>query len=439
MSGSRWRAIVGGGEAGRGSDLSRRAIEAILSIASALREPVDDLGAGRPAAQAIDLADGSAGVALFFAHLSLASRVDPSLGDPDEWSRAAARHAEHAMDGVSRLLMGPGLYGGFTGVAWSLTHMARVLGQEPEAMDEIDEAVLDLVRRKADFVGDHDLVAGLVGMGVHALERLPDPVALQCAAEIVARLEETASRDKHGATWHTPAKRLAPARRAQCPDGYHDLGVAHGLTGIIAFLAESHAAGVEPVRSRRLLEDAVAWLFAHSLEKDRGGGYPWAYVPGVEPRPARSAWCYGDPGIAAVLQRTSICAGEPVWAERARALALHAARRPADQTGVADIGICHGSAGLAHLLNCVHQATGDSELREAALRWVEWTLAARVEGAADGVAGFHALIYEKGEPVRIAERGVLNGAAGVGLVLLAAVSDVPPAWDRLLLVSGGRP
>ena len=29
--------------------------------------------------------------------------------------------------------------------------------------------------------------------------------------------------------------------------------------------------------------------------------------------------------------------------------------------------------------------------------------------------------------------GVLEGAAGVGLVLLAAVSPVPPAWDRIFL------
>jgi hypothetical protein len=30
---------------------------------------------------------------------------------------------------------------------------------------------------------------------------------------------------------------------------------------------------------------------------------------------------------------------------------------------------------------------------------------------------------------------MLIGAAGVGLALLAAVSDVEPAWDRLLLAS----
>ena len=33
------------------------------------------------------------------------------------------------------------------------------------------------------------------------------------------------------------------------------------------------------------------------------------------------------------------------------------------------------------------------------------------------------------------DRGFLTGAAGIGLVLLGALSQVEPAWDRLLLSS----
>ena len=35
----------------------------------------------------------------------------------------------------------------------------------------------------------------------------------------------------------------------------------------------------------------------------------------------------------------------------------------------------------------------------------------------------------------MSEPGFLTGAAGIALALLAAVSDVEPAWDRVLLVS----
>jgi hypothetical protein len=41
----------------------------------------------------------------------------------------------------------------------------------------------------------------------------------------------------------------------------------------------------------------------------------------------------------------------------------------------------------------------------------------------------------EGECVWTPEPGFLDGAAGIGLVLLAAATPVAPAWDRILLLS----
>ena len=38
----------------------------------------------------------------------------------------------------------------------------------------------------------------------------------------------------------------------------------------------------------------------------------------------------------------------------------------------------------------------------------------------------------------VAKRGLLEGETGIALALLAAVTDVDPAWDRMLLVSGDQ-
>jgi hypothetical protein len=47
-----------------------------------------------------------------------------------------------------------------------------------------------------------------------------------------------------------------------------------------------------------------------------------------------------------------------------------------------------------------------------------------------GVAGF-ARMEEQGAP----GHGLISGAPGLGLALLATVSEVPPDWDRALLLS----
>jgi hypothetical protein len=99
---------------------------------------------------------------------------------------------------------------------------------------------------------------------------------------------------------------------------------------------------------------------------------------------------------------------------------------------VRDAGLCHGAFGVAHLFNRIFQATGEERFAQAARLWIGEGLALRRRGL--GVAGFSVWdVTTPGGPTWTAESGFLTGAAGIGLALLAAASEVEPAWDRLLL------
>ena len=78
------------------------------------------------------------------------------------------------------------------------------------------------------------------------------------------------------------------------------------------------------------------------------------------------------------------------------------------------------------------QATGESALRDAAVAWIDRTLAMRSELP---LAGFPANLPEDdGKPRLVPDATLLTGAGGVALVLHAACSEIEPGWDRLLLV-----
>ena len=82
----------------------------------------------------------------------------------------------------------------------------------------------------------------------------------------------------------------------------------------------------------------------------------------------------------------------------------------------------------------MYQTTGEERLAQAARYWFERTLDFQVPGEA--VAGFRAWeVDPAGQPAWRPDGGFLEGAAGVGLALLGATSDVEPAWDRVLLAS----
>jgi len=325
-------------------------------------------------------------------------------------------------------------------VAWLIEHLANLDLAEEAAEEEADDAggpVAAILRQylgQTPWVRDFDLVAGLAGCGVHALERLPRPGGEDCLRQVVARLAETAERREGGWTWLTPARLLPPHQRDLYPAGNYNLGVAHGVPGAIGVLAGAWEAGVERPRAFELLAGAVRWLSAQKLPPGSGSVYPYSVAPGVAPKVPGVAWCYGDLGIAACLLAAARRAGVAAWEQEAIALARQAAARRPARSGRQDACLCHGAAGNGHLFNRLFQATGEPSFAAAARWWFGRALALRRPGT--GLAGFsYRAADDWAEPALLPVPGFLDGAAGTGLALLAAITSVPPEWDRLLLVS----
>ena len=373
------------------------------------------------------LSGGLAGVALLFAYLN-----DVMPGE--DWDVEAAKCLKRAVSLVATTRLRASLYSGFTGVAWALTHIDAKLRSSGDRAASIDHVLLDHLSH-TPWKRDYDLIEGLTGFGVYALERCERPLARACAEAVVARLGELAKRRDGGVAWHTPPEHLPPHQFAECPNGYFNLGLAHGIPGPIAVLAAMCDMGISTETARPLLRDAVGWLLAskHAAETDAGFS---AWIPvNAQGRDdaARIAWCYGDLGLGSALLVAARSVSEPAWEEAARAILRRAARRPDEQAGVVDAGLCHGSAGVAHLFNRAYQRLGDEALGAAARTWIQRTIDMRQPGR--GVAGYRSYFPTEGQEPWIDEPGLLTGSAGIALALLAAATDTEPIWDRLLLTS----
>jgi hypothetical protein len=321
----------------------------------------------------------------------------------------------------------PGLWGGLADTRFLLAHVAA--GDEADhAIEVIDEALIEslggTMRRRLDLIG------GLAGIGVAALEDPARGRGAALATRVLEILEGQARADEHGVAWFTPPEQLPEWQRARCPDGHWNLGLAHGIPGVIGFLAEMVRADVETERARALLAGAVPWLLAAAPPRSPARFPSWRGRAAPN-EPARLAWCYGDAGVVVTLLAAARAVGQPAWESEARTMARAMATRTFETSGVLDMGICHGAAGVAHIFNRLYQATGDEVLGDAARRWFAQLLAMRRPG--DAVAGFPARNHVDGADVWIADGGVVMGATGVGLVLLAATTELEPAWDRALL------
>jgi lantibiotic biosynthesis protein len=377
------------------------------------------------------LSRGAAGAALFFAYYA----------ETDGASRANALSHSWLSYALRDVLKSPNdlrLYAGATGVAWVISHLDRLhvrLVTKHDLPSEMDRTLLArLVGRPRS--SQFDLVSGLVGHAVYALERLNNPAGPAMLNAIINRLSECAITRPEGITWWADPEPQAEERPMR-PQQFN-LGLAHGIPGAIAALSDVYRLEIGGLKARYLLRDAVNWLLAQRNDDSTMSTFdaltPAYASTSMRRGGSRLAWCYGDLGISIALYRAALALKEPHLAQQAVAIARRAAQRSLENSGVRDACLCHGSAGVAHLFNRLYQATGESAFLDAGRTWLRRTL--QFYHPNHGLGGYRAwLTPRQSSGTWTHPPGFLMGTAGIGLALLAAITRTEPLWDRTLLVT----
>ncbi|MBY0492410.1 MAG: lanthionine synthetase C family protein [Gemmatimonadaceae bacterium] len=339
--------------------------------------------------------------------------------------------ADRLLDALAEQESEFNLFGGCIGVGWTFAHLQNEFPSLGLNIDlaELDDLVVQVLADRADELR-YDLISGLVGLGVYGLERGVAGRARDVVACVVKCLEDRAEKSGECVTWRTPVGHLALDSRALNPRGLYDVGVAHGIPGILAFLASAKESGVIRRGTTTLLAEATLSLL-RMCEIAGVVEMPYIISETEAPRLSRMAWCYGSPGVSTALLRVAKAIGREDIRSTAIEMANRSASTPTSISGVRDAGLCHGATGVAHLFN--RAASFEPQFiagRSASLKWLEHALAMRVRHG--GIGGFFSLKAESG---LVASPGFLEGAAGVALALEAAVSQRDPAWDRVLLMS----
>lgn len=322
------------------------------------------------------------------------------------------------------------LFGGFAGIGWTIEHLRRTVVRQPvdgsgveDPLKDIDDIVLSRLQHPR-WHGHYDLIGGLAGIGIFFLERLPLLTAYQGIKLILNHLEQQAEQTGSGITWFTPAQLVPESQRQECPAGYFNLGLAHGVPGVVQFLGEVVAAGIEQPRAQRLLDGAVQWIISCPQPASAASRFSNWIAAGQELKSSRLAWCYGDLGLAASLHHTAERLRRKDWRQFAQALLDRCLARSPDQ--VKDAGLCHGAMGIAHIFNRAYQVNQESRYKIAANCY--YGLGLRLIADQEMRTSEHA---------STPDISLLEGKIGIMLALISGLDPVEPWWDRRLSLSGG--
>lgn len=388
------------------------------------------------------VAEGDAGLAMMCGYLDACL---PGEG----WDRTAHLFLSGAVRAAEIAPSLPlGIFSGLSGLAFVAAALSRGGTRYQRLLDGLEDALLSGTPALADAtrqapsgvaVAQFDAISGLSGVGAYLLrrrERSPVRAMLQVALSTLVALAEPGNGVPR---WHTPPYLMADEAMArEYPTGSLNCGLAHGIPGPLALMALALRDGVEVPGQRDAMRRICDWLVEHRVDDEWGVNWPSAAPVqprrGAEPgrgalRPTRSAWCYGSPGVARALWLAGETLGEPGLCSLAVDALEAVARRPKDARNIDSPTFCHGIAGLLQITLRFWNDTRRPAFARSAGALVDQLLAAYQP---DRLLGYPSL-EPRGNWVD--RPGLLDGAAGVAMVLLSAATDIEPAWDRLFLIA----
>jgi lantibiotic modifying enzyme len=403
-------------------DRAEQALQAINTIARDTAYPFESIwkwGWERDYPQSLGF--GNAGIAIFFSYLAKAF-------GKSEYAETALLFLTEAELSLKEESLSLGFLTGVSGILWAVERVNSCLHGQAALPNPgmSEEPLLRWCRGGHDFHAG--FMDGLSGICLYAAERMPRLAARSLLQVVMEKLEESADRIPPGIAW-----RISPNTErhlqafvpgfSQGKDVYF-IGVQEGLAGIVGGLLATYAMGEDQARTKQLIEKAILWMLSH---RRISGTNFFPIAVGTELPPLATGWLSGDPGIVTVLFNAGLLLGREDWKRVALQIARVDAQKRLRYTRMRDsnYNLCDGLGGRAHLYNRLFQATGDQLFADAARHCFAQALDLRNPG--EGTGGF---LYNE-----IDFKGFLSGTAGLGLALLAAVSPVEPAWDRILLAS----
>lgn len=211
-----------------------------------------------------------------------------------------------------------------------------------------------------------------------------------------------------------------------------NIGISHGLVSILKFSMQCYKQNICTSKAKKLAKSIIEYLKLNTNLDKTISYYPSIIEKGKNNNSvSRLAWCYGDLSIGLILYQSSLLFEDEHLKNYSLDILKHTTKRRIKQhTTVVDAGICHGSAGIAHIYNKMWHYTNDKVFKNATDFWILETLNFSLHK--DGIAGYkkYNLTNDKYEN----DFGLLQGSAGIGLVLLSYITG-DFSWDYCLMLN----
>lgn len=442
-------------------NLRDRVSDVLKDIAEHFRDPNEVLQKSQNAKLKVDgleverwigesLSSGYPGICLLIGQLD---QLEPNAG----WDLIGHQYLKEIQRKLEETgLRDLSLYGGLSGILLAIRSLSRNGTRYQSMIDQIATWMEELASQRVKELithweqshlqmGDYDTIMGLSGIGRIVLSFYDRPGMRDVWHHIVTWFQLFCVPKSLGTEkipgWHISSQNQFLAyEKDKYPNGNFNLGISHGISGPIALMSIAIINGVQSKELGDKVHELTHWLVNWKVEGDKGVYWPgkvsyeeWKHgsLNNENLLFPRDSWCYGVPGIARSIWLASQALQNNEWSRIALQAYMDMEARIENNGGMISATLCHGLAGWLQLIQRMYSDTGEPTLGLMRDRLVESVL-----DFYDPTSkfGYHDVNLIDGKLLNLDEAGLLNGAAGVAIVLASLLGNESPEWDQILLI-----
>jgi lantibiotic biosynthesis protein len=202
----------------------------------------------------------------------------------------------------------------------------------------------------------------------------------------------------------------------------------------LSLMSLSLLSGVSVPGQRQSIEKLCQWLIQTMIQDPTGANWPGGITFDTTgsvltcQAHTRSGWCYGVPGVARSIWLAGNASENDQW-KLLSLSAMNGALTRCLSQGLDETNFCHGIAGILHI----------------ALRFARDTRSAQLIQHCESLMTLLLSRYDAHSQVGYRQAlpdgtwfdnaALLEGSAGIALVLVSATKTHKPTWERMFLIS----
>ncbi|WP_225578562.1 lanthionine synthetase LanC family protein [Rhodanobacter sp. 7MK24] len=330
-------------------------------------------------------------------------------------------YVERAMELINERPASSSLYQSLPGVAWTVHAISKNHSIEgaAEVIEDANQVILASTQA-IELDANLDVINGVAGIIIYALRcmtRDQQKVLFHNIGQWLTRRFNYWSSDDPIST----TTRRSPET---------NLGVAHGVPGLLSVLAKANQKKLLEVDLQKLVKDGFDFIWNFSVPEREGG----CYMPHFQDlvTQGRLAWCYGSLGVSfAYLAASATWSANNDRANQLIASSVLQYEHPSSQLN--DASLCHGTSGAAFLFSkLANNKNINDEIRLKASGVAEQAIVKSMSQAiwSDNYVTFP---YKSVDGITD-PASFLEGRYGVALALDATERDEMPIWAEWLAV-----